>query len=128
MTKHLLVLFATVSLLIGCAGLQPGSDPIIVRSQQVRQMAHDTFDAFLKLAYNNRERLLRLDEGITDTADNIRANATKWHESLNKAVSNYRISKAQTHATAVTIATDVLEGVALDAKNYSSKAKAKGIQ
>jgi hypothetical protein len=39
----------------GCAALQPGADPVAVRSEQTVATAFNVFDAFLKLDDANRE-------------------------------------------------------------------------
>lgn len=48
MKKKILISLSLITL-IGCAKLQPGVDPLVVRAEQTESMAYNTFDAFLKL-------------------------------------------------------------------------------
>lgn len=65
MKKHLLVksfvaftaaigLVAAVGLFQGCAGVQPGNDPLVVHTEQTETIAYSTFDTFLTLEDANR--------------------------------------------------------------------------
>jgi hypothetical protein len=45
----LLALTITATIFSGCAKLQPGADPIVVRAEQLETTAYSTFDTFLKL-------------------------------------------------------------------------------
>ena len=53
MLKKLLVTIPLVAL-IGCAHLLPGSDPLVVRTEQTQAGANSTFDFVLNLDNNNR--------------------------------------------------------------------------
>jgi len=44
-----------VAVLCGCAALQPGADPIVVRTEQTISVAYGTFDTFTKLDNDNRD-------------------------------------------------------------------------
>ena len=53
MRKSLVILTATL-LLAGCASLQPGADPLIVRAEQTETIAKSAFDTVLKFDNSNR--------------------------------------------------------------------------
>lgn len=44
-----------VILLCGCASLQPGADPVVVRAEQTTKMAELTFVTFLSSEHANRD-------------------------------------------------------------------------
>ncbi len=54
--KQILALIGLCAL-FGCAAIQPGADPLIVRAEQAEQIADSTFSLFLHLEYENRERI-----------------------------------------------------------------------
>lgn len=43
-----------VILLLGCAQLKPGADPVVVRAEQTAQLANSTFELFLRLENDRR--------------------------------------------------------------------------
>jgi hypothetical protein len=60
----------------GCAmfggGYDPGADPIVVNAQQVRQVAFDTVDTYLKFEKANRIELWRVTPEFKKVADELR--------------------------------------------------------
>ncbi|MEQ2008125.1 MAG: hypothetical protein ABMA26_15110 [Limisphaerales bacterium] len=53
--KHLLALLCLV--LTGCATLQPGADPLVVRCQQAEATAFATFDTFVHLVADHETKV-----------------------------------------------------------------------
>lgn len=47
--KRRLACLSIAALITGCASLQKGADPVIVRAEQTQTIAYGTFDTFLKI-------------------------------------------------------------------------------
>lgn len=58
MNRILALLILTLGFhLCGCASLQPGADPVVVRAQQAEQVAFATFDTYLRLVHQHESRV-----------------------------------------------------------------------
>lgn len=55
--KAILALLSSVLLLCGCASLQPGADPLVVRCQQAEATAFATFDTFVHLVADHEAKV-----------------------------------------------------------------------
>lgn len=54
MKPTLAILTVTALILLGCAALQPGADPLVVRTEQTLSVANATFDWILGFDNSNR--------------------------------------------------------------------------
>jgi predicted metal-dependent hydrolase len=50
-----LILCLALVVMAGCASVQEGHDPVVVRAEQSLSIAFDTVDTFLKIEHGNRE-------------------------------------------------------------------------
>lgn len=74
----------------GCKSTAPGSDPVLVRAQQVRSAAFETFDAFLLYEKNHRQELWSQSTTIKHVADKIRVDGYVGLNGLSAAMDTYR--------------------------------------
>ena len=89
--KNLLVVSILIAqLVVGCAILQPGADPLVVRAEQTQQVSLAVVDQFLRYEYKNRATL---GPKVKQAADEVRKNfppASKALEAATKAYKNNR--------------------------------------
>lgn len=90
----LLAIGLGIAALPGCSTIAPGSDPVVVRAEQTRETAIQTFDAFLLYEYSNRDYLWGKSHDFKSVADNIRQNESGWIEALNSGIKRYKENKA----------------------------------
>jgi len=76
---------------IGCAGIKPGNDKLIVRAEQTRAAAAETFNSFVVFEYTNREALWKSSKDIKHTADYVRAYGKPAIEELTKSIETYKV-------------------------------------
>ena len=68
-----LLIFTLAFHLAGCASLQPGADPVVVRCQQAERVAFSTFDTFVHLVADNEVRVKSIAPAAFDFAEWLRA-------------------------------------------------------
>lgn len=85
MNKFILLVF--VALLVGCATT---GDPLLVRGQQIRSAAYETFKIYTKFEKENREALWKVNKGFKHAADDIRENGINALEGFTKALDSYK--------------------------------------
>lgn len=112
MIKNLSLVPALV-LLMGCAALQSGSDPIVVRAEQVTKASVKVIDSFLRYEYNNRALLLSVNPEIKKTADKMRAEAPKWILEARKVTKIYKINRTPANKANLDTVIKVLEEAVL---------------
>lgn len=71
--RRCFLLFAFCFSLLGCATLQPGADPLVVRCQQAEAIAFSTFDTYVHLVADNEKRVKALAPAAYDFAEWLRA-------------------------------------------------------
>lgn len=118
-------------ILIGCAALQPGADPVIVRAQQVEESGKATFDFVLRLdsadrgfwrtnapAFHNFCEWLREPQGVLDTTNIILLpRCSAMILSLDNLRRDYKASKVSSNILLQSIA--VLESVTVQADAWT---------
>lgn len=57
MKTNLLLICSVLVIGLGCANLKPGADPVIVRAEQVEQVAFATFDTFVHLVAQHEDEV-----------------------------------------------------------------------
>ena len=87
----------------GCAGILAGSDPIVVRAEQIEKASMVSFDTFVRVEYLNRPRLLSVSPEFLKQADRVRLNATNWVSALDATILAYKHNRAESNK--VTLAT-----------------------
>jgi len=114
---------ATVSLLVllvGCATVSPGTDPLVVRAEQTTKIAFEVIDQFLAWEYNNRATL---DKEVTQVANEIRLaapDAIRMLRAVTKAYKAQRDPETKTQLVAAISKVEALQNKAMQilAKNY----------
>lgn len=81
---------------IGCAGLKPGADKLVVRAEQTRAAAAETFNSFVVFEHSNRDALWKVSKDIKHTADYVRAYGKPAIEELTKSIETYKVLKTST--------------------------------
>ena len=84
-----------ILLLLGCAPLQPGADPIVVRAEQTTAIAPDTFDLFLRVERQQEAALYKLNPKIHDYANLIRREAPQWISTARHLTKAYKSSRTE---------------------------------
>jgi hypothetical protein len=70
--RYLLAMALAISV-TGCATLNPGADPVVVRAEQSIKVAFDTFDTFLKMEKSNQARIRDKVPAVHEFAEWLRA-------------------------------------------------------
>jgi hypothetical protein len=123
MKKYLLLL--PLLLATSCGTLSPGSDSIVVRSEQTRDIALTTFDAFVKFEYNNRAYLLTINPGIKNAADTVRAGAPKWISDFTIVLNVYKKNRTVDNQANLATALATLDAALATAQSYLATASDK---
>jgi len=79
--------------LLGCARLQPGNDPIVVRAEQATAVAVEVFDAFLKWDVRYEGTAVHTPEARA-VAREIRANGINWLETARALTTAYKRNRS----------------------------------
>lgn len=96
-------LTAVVGLSGGCAQLDEGADPVVVRAEQTAAGAFELMDAFVQMEFNNRESLRQLSPEIEKAANAVRVDGRKALEELRIATQVYKRNRsAENKATVQT--------------------------
>ena len=107
-----LLSLSLVMLSVGCANVQPGSDKLVVRAEQTRAAATETFNSFVVFEYTNREALWKSSKEIKHTADYVRAYGKSAIEELTKSIETYKVLKTSNSSGAlnnnIIVVTDIL--------------------
>ena len=93
MKTKILLSLSFLLLVSGCAGIKPGNDKLVVRAEQTRAAAVETFNSFVVFEYTNREALWKQSKEIKHTADYVRAYGKPAIEELTKSIDTYKILK-----------------------------------
>jgi len=102
MLTAFLILFAGS---YGCAKLDPGTDPIVVRCEQTQKVALSAFDEFLKFDASNPG----LPVQVHKVADLIRVEAPRNLVALDVARKTYESDRTKNNAGQVTAILDAIQ-------------------
>ena len=87
----------------GCtAPILPGNDPVVVRAEQARTVAADTFQAFVKLEYLNRPALKVISPDFARIADLVRDRSDGWIQSLTRVLAAYKANRTAENRASLT--------------------------
>lgn len=96
-------------------------DQLVVRTEQVLNIALDTFDTFLKIEYDNRQGLEKVSPKIHEWAENVRRNGKDWIKSAQRAKKVYSQNRtAENHANLVTAYKTLKAGIE-ESQKYISR-------
>ncbi len=110
--------------LVGCGSVAPGSDPLVVRAEQLVPGAADTIDAFLKFERINEATL---GKDVHRVADELRVNAPRVILAARAATRTYKENRnAENKATLETVLA-VVEQLAADVGKVWTKPTASGV-
>jgi len=118
------IVVAPVALMSGgCAlfrgePIDAGADPYIVHAQRTRNYALDTFDGFL--SWEKKNRAILNSPQTKAAADLIRADYTKWDNTLGEAIKAYSTVKNSENAGKLDIALALIQKGLELAAQYSN--------
>lgn len=113
----------------GCtAPILPGNDPVVVRAEQVRSIAADTFAAFVRLEHRDRPALQAISPSFTRIADQVRAQSDGWIQSLTRVLATYKLARTPNNRASLTSAISVLNASLQEVELHTAIAAQKGIQ
>ena len=104
-------LLATAS---GCAVLEPGADPVVVRAEQAAEMSFATVDSFLLLEFTHRDQL----GGMKAAADYVRENYPPALKALRAATQTYKAVRNTENRDALTTALAVVNLLTEQAREW----------
>lgn len=96
MKTKILLSLSFLLLVSGCAGIKPGADKLVVRAEQTRAAAAETFNSFVVFEHSNRDALWKVSKDIKHTADYVRAYGRPAIEELTKSIETYKVLKTST--------------------------------
>lgn len=105
----------------GCKSIRPGHDPVVVNAERSVAIALDTFDLFLKLEFDNRERLKQISPDIFTVAEKFRREAPQWIASANNTIRAYKKNRTPEGKVSLMTAVAVLESALRESQNYIRK-------
>lgn len=114
-------------LLISCAAVKEGNDPIVVQAERLASNSYATVDNFLTLERSQRDIFWRTDQNIKHVADKLREGFPRSLESLRNVTKAYKRNRSpENKATLMTWQSTINQ---LLAELYTAQASAvKAIQ
>jgi len=120
--RYLPLLALALILFNGCQ-TAPGSDPIVVRAEQLADMAVDTVDTFLKIEEDNRVMITSLAPRLGEVANLLRREFPPALQKLKDATRAYKSSRTQDMKTDLSTASAVVEQLRMQAVEQIAQAK-----
>jgi len=108
-------------LLAGCAGIQPGNDPVVVNAERTTATALEAFDGFLRWEYEHRAALAALPY-VRICADKIRAEGVQWLQSARTLTQIYKGERSTENLTRLQRALGLLSAAVAEAEKYMATA------
>lgn len=114
----------------GCASLQPGADPIIVRAQQTERVAFETFDTFLRLEHKHAARIRSAAPAVSKFAEWLREpqpdgpRGIALVRSLGNVRRAYAAAKTPDNKARLSTALDALSAALAETQKHLTAAKA----
>lgn len=105
-----------VLVLVSCASLRPGADPVLVRAEQALVVAFETTDAFLRIERANQAAMTAVVPGAHQVAEDIRVKGPASFRALEAAISAYRDNRDAEHRATLLTWLAVCEQLAHDAQ------------
>lgn len=109
-----------LALLLGCAGVKPGNDPVVVHAEQTIAIAFSTCDAFVCYEHvNNADG--QLGQDVRLAAERIRKYAPQWIEGAQSILRAYKASRADENRANLITALATLETAMTTANQYLAR-------
>ncbi len=103
-------------LIVSCSPLTPGADPLVVRAEQVTQLAFTTFDTFLGFELDHRAEMSK---DVTAAADSIRRLGKPVIETARAMTRAYKTNRTEDNKLALSGTIAVLEAMMLNAQHLN---------
>lgn len=107
-------------LLVGCASLTPGSDPVVVNAERTIEMARVTLDSFVRFEFNNRARLDTTAPAVGAAAEKIRQHAPEWFARALRLKAAYKHNRTQANQANLLTALSVLQQASAEAATLTA--------
>lgn len=108
----------------GCAALDKGADPVVVRAEQFYQGADQMFRAFTTFEYNNRAKLIAAGfPEVEKAANTIRIDGFNALVSLQQAVIAYKANRTPENKANIATWIATAEKLETIASQYFSQVK-----
>ncbi len=122
MKQHLKLSTALLAfVLIGCAGIQPGNDPVVVNAERSTSVAVDTFDSLFRVEAANHELLKANAPQVVAGVNLLRRNAPHWISSVRALTVAYKSNRSAQNKANLETALSVLEAGISQARTYLSQ-------
>jgi hypothetical protein len=102
---------------VGCAGIAPGHDPVVVNAERTTVLALDAVDTFVRWECEHRAALADVPE-IKEAADYLRRNAPEWFATARELTRSYKLNPTEANGVNLEAAIGVLRRVILQLDNY----------
>jgi predicted outer membrane protein len=113
-----------VAFLIGCAQLQPGSDPVVVDAERTTAVALATMDTLLQIEWNNKALLLKVNPAVHTYAEYIRLNGQHYLLTARALTLAYKNNRSASNQANLSSAIALLNSIDAQAQTYINQAKA----
>ncbi len=100
---------ALCALSMGCAGIQPGNDPVVVNAERTTTVAVTSFDSFLKYERSNDAELRSVNPQIHKFANKIRDNGQHWLQTARSTTQAYKNNRTPENKANLQTAIAVLQ-------------------
>lgn len=115
--------FSLIAILLsmGCATVQEGSDPVVVRVEQATKIAVDTIDAFLLSEYQNRAAFRMISQDVEKFANVLRREVPQAALSVRELTKVYKSTRTAENRANLMTALAVLQTAANEAARYLAR-------
>lgn len=113
--QHNLFIVLLAMFLAGCAGVQTGQDPVVVRAEQTTILAFDVLNNFV--AWERANELL-VGRDVHQFADGVRRQAPGAFTSARAITAIYKANRTPENKANLLTAVAVLEGLMAEAQKY----------
>lgn len=131
MTKHIRqfsIPFLAI-FIVGCATLQEGQDPVVVRSEQTTELAMNTFKLINKTEYDSYAAFKAVDAesagAVRTFVNKVRNNQHAWLESARNLTKAYKNNRTLDNERTLNTALAVLSAAVAEALKYLAQIQEK---
>src|SRR5438034_168669 len=101
LTIPLLILALLLASGLGCGGIKPGSDPVVVNAERAEEVSLAAIDVFLKVEADNHDFFKAKAPAVTKAANDLRREVPVAWRDYRTALDAYRATKAPAERTAL---------------------------
>lgn len=126
-TNNAFALLALVSvlgwspLLLSTCTVSPGSDAVVVNAEKTTAVAVETFDAFFKTEYQNRDMIKEKLPQTHEFADTLRVKAPKWIQTARDLTQAYKNNRTPENKANLETAISVLQAAINQVNVYTTQ-------